>query len=115
MNTDPDAFRTLIRDELAHIDESLHQAATAAATVHLDQSSVGRLSRMDALQQQAMARELRARLTMRKRRLEAALARVEAGSFGACCQCGDSLDARRLRHDPTVVFCQDCATEREQL
>lgn len=113
MTINLDAFRALIRDELTNLDESMRQATASAGTVELDQSSVGRLSRMDAMQQQAMAQELRARLVMRKRRLDAALKRVEAGSFGNCCQCGEELDARRLEHDPATVFCPDCVAERD--
>lgn len=113
MTIDLDAFRALIRDELTRLDESLQQASASASTVELDQSSVGRLSRMDAMQQQAVALELRARLTTRKRRLGAALARVDAGSFGSCCECGEVLDTQRLQHDPATVFCADCAAERD--
>lgn len=113
MTIDHDSFRALIRDELTSLEESLRQASASAGTLELDQSSVGRLSRMDALQQQAMAQELRARLVMRKRRLDAALVRVDAGSFGSCCQCGEELDTRRLQHDPATVFCSDCVAERE--
>ncbi len=115
MTIDLDAFRALLRDELTQLDESLRQAAASAGTVEPDQSGVGRLSRMDAMQQQAMAQELRARLVMRKRRLDAALARVQAGSFGSCCQCGEELDPGCLQHDPTIVFCADCLAEREEV
>lgn len=112
MNIDLTAFRERIEADLLRLAEAIRQAEDSAATVQLDQSSVGRLSRMDAMQQQAMAQELRERLTTQKRRLAAALARVEAGTFGSCCQCGAELDARRLQHDPATVFCPDCVAER---
>jgi len=60
-------------------------AATDTGTVILDPSSVGRLSRMDALQQQAMAAGWKETLLREQRRLEAARIRLGEGSFGVCC------------------------------
>lgn len=113
MNIDLVAFRERIKSELMQLEEDVRQAESSAATVVLDQSSVGRLSRMDAMQQQAMAQGMRARLATQKRRLEAALARIDAGSFGSCCQCGAELEPARLQADPTTVFCPECVAERE--
>lgn len=113
MNIDLAAFRKRIESDLLQLQEDVRQAESSAATVVLDQSSVGRLSRMDAMQQQAMAQGIRGRLATQKRRLQAALARVEADSFGCCCQCGAELEPARLQADPTTVFCPECVAERE--
>ncbi len=113
MTIDLETYRQRLADELAKVDEDLVEAKQAAGTVVLDQSSVGRLSRMDALQQQAMAHGILSRLDLRRRKLQAALARLEAGDFGLCCQCGVELEPERLHHDPSVVFCADCMAERE--
>ncbi|MCP2775309.1 molecular chaperone DnaK, partial [Salmonella enterica subsp. enterica serovar Typhimurium] len=78
MSTDPDTVRQRLQQELAQIELALVEAAGTTATVMLDQSSVGRLSRMDAMQQQALAQEMRGRLQLAKRKLEAAMARLEA-------------------------------------
>lgn len=106
-------FRQRLLDELAQVERSLQDSQDAAATVVLDQSSVGRLSRMDALQQQAMAEGLTERLRLSRRQLQAALDRVEAGSYGLCCQCEDTIEFARLEHNPSVVFCHACMQERE--
>lgn len=74
---------------------------------------MGRVSRMNAMQQQAMAVEFQNRLRLRKRKLEAALDRIAAGSFGICCECQDELEADRLEADPATVFCTECASQRE--
>lgn len=113
MPIDLSAYRLEIESQLAALDAALRQAAAGAGTVELDQSSVGRLSRMDALQQQAMAQGMMERMRTRRRRLEAALRRIDDGSFGACCECGSELDEARLLQDPAAVFCADCMTERE--
>jgi DnaK suppressor protein len=111
MKLDLEAFRHRLQGDLVQLRESIAQANEAASTVTLDQSSVGRLSRMDAMQQQAMARGMQERLATRQRKLEAALARIDAGTFGRCCQCDAEIDPERLEGDPAAVFCVDCMTE----
>lgn len=106
-------FRKQIETELLRLNESLVQARTDADTVTLDQSSVGRLSRMDAMQQQAMAQGMLDRLQINKRKLEAALARIDAGVFGLCCQCEAAIERARLEADYGAVFCSECIAERE--
>jgi DnaK suppressor protein len=81
----------------------------SAATVHLDQSSVGRLSRMDALQQQAMAQNAQRRATQSLGRIEAALGRCDDGSYGFCTDCDEPIDPRRLNLDPAATRCIRCA------
>ncbi|OHC73640.1 MAG: molecular chaperone DnaK [Rhodospirillales bacterium RIFCSPLOWO2_12_FULL_58_28] len=77
--------------------------------VELDQSTVGRLSRMDALQAQAMALEIGRRREIELGRIDAALRRIEKGDFGYCINCGEIIAAKRLKLDPTVPICIDCA------
>jgi DnaK suppressor protein len=79
--------------------------------VTLDQQSVGRLSRMDALQMQAMALETERRRHTRVRRIDAALERIERGEFGYCASCGESIAAKRLEFDPTSPRCLGCAQQ----
>lgn len=105
-------LRARIEAELAHIESDTAQANLSAGTVELDQQSTGRLSRMDALQQQAMAIELRQRAALRQRKLVAALARMDAGTYGVCCECGDILEPERLNADAATVFCMPCLLER---
>lgn len=86
-------------------------AATAAdrKPVELDQQSVGRLSRMDAMQQQAMAAARDGRRHGRIRALRAAIRRIETGDFGWCDTCGEAIAPARLDLDPTIMRCRDCA------
>lgn len=111
MNLDLDAFRRRLEADLAKLEQTLTQVNESARTVALDQSSVGRLSRMDAMQQQAMARGMQERLATHRRRITAALARIDAGTFGRCCQCDAEIAPERLEGDPAAVFCVDCMTE----
>jgi DnaK suppressor protein len=109
-----DRFRELIAAQLAQVELALTEVGVNVGTVMLDQSSVGRLSRMDAMQQQAMASSQRSALQRRQLQLQAALKRLENGSFGVCCQCGADIVLPRLQADPGTPFCADCQSEREQ-
>ncbi len=95
------------QDELEAIAES---SAESRKPVELDQSTVGRLSRMDALQVQAMANETERRRQTELRRIEAALARIDEGEYGWCITCGEEIAAKRLELDPAAALCIDCAS-----
>ena len=77
--------------------------------VELDQSRVGRLSRMDALQEQAMSLEIERRRKLEMQRIDAALQRIEEGEFGYCLLCGEEIGVKRLDLDPTLPTCVACA------
>ena len=104
------------RRYLPRLQEELHGLRAASditsddrKPVELDQQSIGRLSRMDAMQQQAMAAAQEARRHGRIRALEAAIRRLEEGEFGWCEDCGEFIGQKRLDLDPTLVRCRDCA------
>jgi DnaK suppressor protein len=86
----------------------------SAAVVTLDQSRVGRLSRMDAMQAQAMAKASGERRLAMLRAINAALKRVEDGTYGLCVDCEEPIHEKRLEVDPTARRCIDCASEAEK-
>lgn len=81
--------------------------------VELDQTRTGRLSRMDALQLQAMAKASRGRAAAELKRIDAALARIRHGAYGDCLQCGAPIGSGRLLAQPAATLCLDCAKARE--
>jgi DnaK suppressor protein len=86
----------------------------ASRTVTLDQSSVGRLSRMDALQGQAMSQERGRRRALELQRIAAALNRLESGDFGHCVRCDEAIATPRLELDPAATLCIECASRNEE-
>jgi DnaK suppressor protein len=100
-----------LRQELLADDA---HAREAARPVKLDQSAVGRLSRMDAIRSQAMAQESQRRKLQQLRLVDAALARIERGEYGLCTACEEEIDPRRLEADPTAALCIACAAKRER-
>lgn len=97
---------TTLRKELTAEAE---QQSEHAGTVVLDQSMIGRLSRMDALQGQQMALETQRRIQRKLQAVEGALRRLAAGDFGHCFVCGEEIPEERLRFDPTLTRCKACA------
>jgi DnaK suppressor protein len=85
----------------------------AEETVELDQTRVGRLSRMDAMQAQAMSKETGRRRRQKLLQIEAALRRLEGDDYGFCQACGEEIAPARLEVDPAVLLCIDCASARE--
>ena len=79
------------------------------SAVALDQQSVGRLSRMDAMQQQAMALATERQRQAELLRIDRALRRMEEDEFGYCEQCGERIPDGRLEIDPSVTRCVSCA------
>ena len=97
-------------------EELLANAATTdaqAAVVELDQSKVGRLSRMDAMQAQAMAQAAVSRRKQQLRRIEVALQKLKDDEFGFCAVCEELINPLRLQLDPTVLMCINCAEQNE--
>lgn len=107
----PEAARKRLLQTRAEIEQQDEATRCDRAPVELDQTSVGRLSRMDALQVQAMAQAGRKRRTIELQRIEAALARIEAGEFGACVRCGEDIPPARLEIDPAIAVCLNCTAD----
>ena len=78
--------------------------------VALDQSQVGRLSRMDAMQVQEMALEQERRREIEIKRIKAALIRISEGEYGFCLKCGENISPKRLEFDLSTPMCVDCAS-----
>ncbi len=103
-------FQALIRNRLTEIKAENQLGQEAQSVVQLDQQAVGRLSRMDAIQNQAMAVAQQNRRNIQTRRLVAALARIDDDEFGYCEDCGEDIALKRLELDPSVTKCISCAS-----
>ena len=109
-----EAFReTLLkrREELIALDES---SEASTKPVMLDPSAVGRLSRMDALQSQALSLEVKRRRAIQLDRIAGALQRIENDVFGDCMKCDVAIPLKRLDFDPTAFLCVSCAEDAGQ-
>ncbi len=104
-----DAFRELLLARRSKLRGQVDDGDPAAKTVELDQTRQGRLSRMDAMQQQAMAVAAGERRQQELGRIEAALRRIADGDYGVCLDCGEEIARGRLKIQPTATRCVRCA------
>ncbi len=96
----------------AELREGLRGSEEGARPVDLDEP-IGRLSRMEAIQQQSMAQANRRASQLRLQQVEAALRRFEMGDYGACLECGEDVGFARLEVRPESPFCLECQSLRE--
>lgn len=103
-------LRAALVERLADLRAASDTTSESRRPVELDQTSVGRVSRMDAMQVQAMALATERRRHDEARRVEAAIKRIDDGDYGYCIGCGEEISAKRLSVDPTIPTCIACAS-----
>ena len=106
-------YQLLLEQRIKTLDEERASHQKAGAIVELDQTSVGRLSRMDAMQQQAMAQANLRRKEIERQRVQTALIRIQSGDYGYCVKCEEEIAEARLKIDPAVLICIECAQKAE--
>jgi len=104
-----DEARTALAARLDELDQLEALGEKSRAPVTLQQDSVGRLSRMDAMQQQEMAQAENRRRQAERSRIRAALVRLDEDEWGWCVTCGEEIAAGRLQGDPSLATCVGCA------
>lgn len=109
MMIDIEAFKNQLLKHKAELETTITQATDAAKPVELDQTVVGRVSRIDAIQQQEMTLAAQRRRVEQIQKIEAALRRIASGDFGYCIKCGEDIAEKRLELDPAIPTCINCA------
>lgn len=108
-NPELEQFRTILLSLQSDLLADSSSAQEAAKPVEVDQTTIGRVSRMDAMQDQAMAQASQQRRQIQLQRIQSALQRIERGEFGWCMKCGEEIVKKRLEVDPTAPLCIVCA------
>ena len=106
-------FNSLLLEKKAALMEEEEAGKEAAQIVELDQASVGRVSRMDAMQGQAMAIAASQRRQIELQKIEASLKRIDRKDYGFCLDCDGEIAEPRLKLDPAASLCIDCASKKE--
>jgi DnaK suppressor protein len=106
-------YKQLLLDEQKALASDENETQQATEIVKLDQSKVGRLSRMDALQTQAMSLETKRRRELELAKIKSALTRIENNDYGYCWHCDEEISQKRLAINPATTLCFDCANQRE--
>ena len=111
---DYNKFKMLLRQQKETILDVEHDNAQSTEIVELDQAKIGRLSRMEALQDQAMAIETEQRRKLQLQKIDAAFHRIEDDDYGYCLRCGEAINEQRLMIDPCATLCISCASAAEK-
>jgi len=107
------ALRDLLVTQKAELKQLSETGDDMAKTVELDQSRVGRLSRMDAMAGQAMSQESQRRRTLLLKQIDHALIKMDQGNYGECEECLESINPQRLALNPAAPLCILCAAAAE--
>ena len=104
-------FKKRLEERLEEIIAAQESRKKEVAPVELDQARVGRLSRMDAMQQQAMSQAAARLADLERQRIQSVLGRMQSGDYGYCIICDEEIAEGRLRFDPSILTCISCAKE----
>ena len=108
-------FKKLLQNLQSNLEESIATGSKSSKPVELDQPTVGRLSRMDAMQQQQMAKATERKMKLRLDQVKKALRVFEEDpdEYGLCRECGEFIGRARLKVRPEAPFCIECQSARE--
>jgi len=106
-------LRAQLTTQQQELSDLLNNTDASARPVTLDQQSVGRVSRIDAIQQQQMAIASQQQANDMLKSIELALRRIDDGDYGDCQQCGEPIAYARLQAQPFANLCIDCQSARE--
>jgi DnaK suppressor protein len=105
-----DELTRVLEGDLTKLERSMRVTDEAMRPIELDQSAVGRLSRMDSLQNQGLTRNLQEREQVKLALVVGALRRIEASTYGRCSECGVGVPFERLMVFPEAPTCAGCAS-----
>ncbi len=109
-----EVLRSLLLSARQKLERQLEIAESATQVVVLDQTSVGRVSRMDAMQQQSMAVSTRTKATKSLGKVTSALHRLENNDYGFCNNCNENIELDRLMVQPEANFCLKCQDQHDR-
>ncbi len=107
-------FEKRLKERLEAIIAAQESRKEEEEPVELDQARVGRLSRMDAMQQQAISQAAARLVDLERQRIQSALGRLQSGDYGYCALCDEEIAEGRLRFDPSILTCIACAKETDR-
>ena len=107
-------MHALLLEKKIQLEQQLQDAESATGVVTLDQTTVGRVSRVDAMQQQSMAVSTRRKAEVNLRKVTAALKRIDAKDYGYCSKCDQPIEFKRLEAQPQASHCLICQDQLDQ-
>ena len=107
-HSEKEKYLTLLQESLAEVEGYLKSSEDAAAAVAPDKG-LGRLSRMEAMQDQQLVMEMRRRKKRQLAEIKSAISKLDMGNYGICIFCGGEISGERLEVTPEVQTCIRCS------
>jgi DnaK suppressor protein len=105
--------KQILTELRADIESRIQNQNEDTQPVLLDQQAVGRVSRIDAIQQQQMAKANQTQNSQLLTRIDLALSRFTTNLFGLCLQCEEPIAFARLKIQPFASLCINCQESSE--
>jgi DnaK suppressor protein len=103
-------LRQELEREWDEIRKTMEMPGQVKLTDDLDNADQGDLAmQYSSLESTSIVRE---QMQDRLKAIEAALQRIDDGSYGKCLNCGGEISAGRLEADPAASLCVDCAAQQ---
>ena len=110
---DLDVFRELLNEEKKKIARHLEELSESAEeqTQETTQGDPVDIASLEIDQANILKIGKREKYLLKK--IEHALSKIDAGTYGECEECGEEISVARLKARPVAQLCIDCKTEQE--
>lgn len=109
-NIDLPVYKKRLIDRKHELENMIKESHEDTNPVDIDQAQVGLLSRMEAMEEHAVAEEVEHLREQELLKVDSALERMQKGEYGLCVSCGEEIEEKRLELDPAVPLCYVCAS-----
>jgi DnaK suppressor protein len=103
-----DQLAQLIKNQLHEFSSRIDSLHDQAEPVILDQQNIGRVSRIDAITQQQMAKAGERQAIEKIKQLQSAQLKIQDDDYGWCDGCGEVIGFARLSIQPEAIKCLHC-------
>jgi len=97
-----------IKTDLTAINENIERLVELCKPIS-PENSLGRITRMDAINNKSVNEAALRQARMKKSRLEVALKKIDIPEFGTCTRCKKMINPKRLMYMPESNRCVRCA------
>jgi len=101
-------LKSIIDEQIESTKEEIIELIELTKPITLD-NSIGRLSRMDAINNKTINEKALRDKKQTLQKLERALERYEEGKLGTCLKCGEEIPFGRLKIMPYTTRCVKCS------
>lgn len=100
-------LKKIIKSRIRETKEDISELTELVKPIPLD-ASIGRISRMDAINNKTINESSLREKKQQLNKLERAIENAESDKFGICTKCGNEIPFGRLEYMPHTTRCVNC-------